>query len=172
MREALRGPGVAGGGAPRCAGADAAALPAAEAAELRERLRGDGHVNPFVQPGNLTRVLAVASGKGGVGKSSVTANLAASLQARGLSVGILDADVTGPSIPKTFGINAPLTADADGVVPASTASGIKIMSTNLMLPKDDIPVAWRGPVVSGIIKQFWGEVSWGDIDYLFVDMPP
>ena len=94
---------------------------------------------------NIKHVIGVVSGKGGVGKSLVTSLLASEMQKRGCSVGILDADVTGPSIPKTFGINAPLTADADGVVPAFTASGIKIMSTNLMLPKEDVPVAWRGP---------------------------
>ena len=121
---------------------------------------------------NVKHVIGVVSGKGGVGKSLVTSLLASEMQKRGKNVGILDADVTGPSIPKTFGITNPLTADADGIVPAQTASGIKVVSVNLMLPKDDIPVAWRGPVVSGIIKQFWGEVSWGDIDYLFVDMPP
>ena len=121
---------------------------------------------------NIKHVIGVVSGKGGVGKSLVTSLLASQMQKKGFSVGILDADVTGPSIPQTFGITNPLTADADGIVPAQTASGIKVVSVNLMLPKDDIPVAWRGPVVSGIIKQFWGEVSWGDIDYLFVDMPP
>lgn len=121
---------------------------------------------------NIKHVIGIVSGKGGVGKSLVTSLLASEMQKRGCSVGILDADVTGPSIPKTFGINAPLTADADGVVPASTASGIKIMSTNLMLPKEDVPVAWRGPVVSNAIKQFYSETNWGDIDYLFVDMPP
>ena len=87
-------------------------------------------------------------------------------------MGILDADVTGPSIPKTFGITNPLTADADGILPGQTQSGIKVMSTNLMLPKDDIPVAWRGPVVSNAIRQFYSETNWGEIDYLFVDMPP
>lgn len=121
---------------------------------------------------NIKHVIGVVSGKGGVGKSLITSLLASEMQKRGFKVGILDADVTGPSIPKTFGITNPLTADADGIMPAYTDSGIKVMSVNLMLPKDDIPVAWRGPVVSGIIKQFWGETSWGDIDYLFVDMPP
>lgn len=121
---------------------------------------------------NIKHVIGVVSGKGGVGKSLVTSLLASEMQKRGFKVGILDADVTGPSIPKAFGITNPLTADADGILPAYAQSGIKVVSVNLMLPKDDIPVAWRGPVVSGIIKQFWSEVSWGDIDYLFVDMPP
>ena len=121
---------------------------------------------------NIKHVIGVVSGKGGVGKSLVTSLLASEMQKRGKNVGILDADVTGPSIPKTFGITNPLTADADGILPGQTQSGIKVMSTNLMLPKDDIPVAWRGPVVTGAIKQFWQEVNWGDVDYMFVDMPP
>lgn len=120
----------------------------------------------------VKHVIAVLSGKGGVGKSLVTSLLASEMQKRGKNVGILDADVTGPSIPKTFGITNPLTADADGILPGQTQSGIKVMSTNLMLPKDDIPVAWRGPVVSNAIRQFYSETNWGEIDYLFVDMPP
>lgn len=120
----------------------------------------------------IKNVIGVVSGKGGVGKSLVTSLLASEMHKRGFKVGILDADVTGPSIPKTFGITTPLAADRDGMLPASTQSGIKVISVNLMLPEDDIPVAWRGPVVSGIIKQFWGETSWGDLDYMFVDMPP
>ena len=121
---------------------------------------------------NVKHVIGVVSGKGGVGKSLVTSLLASQMQKRGYRVGILDADVTGPSIPKTFGITNPLSADKDGILPAATQSNIKVISTNLMLPKDDIPVAWRGPVVSNAIRQFWSEVSWGDIDYMFVDMPP
>ena len=91
---------------------------------------------------------------------------------RCLQVGILDADITGPSIPKTFGVSNRVSADADGINPALSNSGIKIMSINLMLPQDDIPVAWRGPVITGILKQFWEETNWEDLDYLFVDMPP
>ena len=121
---------------------------------------------------SIKHVIGVVSGKGGVGKSLVTSLLASEMQKRGKKVAILDADVTGPSIPKTFGITNPLTADADGILPAQTQSGIKVMSTNLMLPKDDIPVAWRGPVVSNAIKQFYSETNWGEIDYMFVDMPP
>lgn len=121
---------------------------------------------------NIKHVIAVVSGKGGVGKSLVTSLLASQMQKRGFKVGILDADVTGPSIPKTFGITGHVVADIDGIFPAQTESGIKVMSVNLLLPSEDAPVAWRGPVVSGIIGQFWGETHWGDIDYLFVDMPP
>lgn len=121
---------------------------------------------------NVKHVIGVVSGKGGVGKSLVTSLLASAMHKKGFSVGILDADVTGPSIPKTFGIKGHLTADADGINPALTDSGIKVMSVNLMLPQDDLPVAWRGPVVSGILTQFWNETNWEDVDYLFVDMPP
>ena len=117
-------------------------------------------------------VIGVVSGKGGVGKSLVTSLLASEMQKKGFKVAILDADVTGPSIPKTFGVDAKIAVDMYGVIPCKTASGIKIISTNLMLPEDDQFVAWRGPVVAGVIQQFWNETSWGDIDVLFVDMPP
>lgn len=120
----------------------------------------------------IKHVIGVVSGKGGVGKSLVTSLLAAQMHKRGFQVGILDADLTGPSIPKAFGITDPLAADRDGMVPIASKSGIKVISTNLMLPEEDVPVAWRGPVVSNVIKQFFSETSWGEIDYMFVDMPP
>ena len=121
---------------------------------------------------NVKHVIGVVSGKGGVGKSLVTSLLASEMNKRGHKVAILDADTTGPSIPKSFGVDSRLTADADGINPAKSASGIEVMSVNLMLPEGDMPVAWRGPVVTGAIKQFWQEVNWGDVDYMFVDMPP
>ena len=121
---------------------------------------------------NVKHIIGVVSGKGGVGKSLVTSLLAAEMCRRGFSVGILDADITGPSIPKTFGLRGRLTADEDGINPALTESGIKVMSLNLMLPQDDMPVAWRGPVITGILNQFWNETNWEDVDYMFVDMPP
>ncbi len=120
----------------------------------------------------IKNVIGVVSGKGGVGKSLVTSLLASEMQKRGFKVAILDADITGPSIPKSFGVDTRLTADADGINPAVTASGIEIMSVNLMLRREDEFVAWRGPVVSNAIKQFWQETNWGEIDYMFVDMPP
>ena len=120
----------------------------------------------------VKHVIGVVSGKGGVGKSLVTSLLASEAQKRGKKVAILDADVTGPSIPKAFGVTNPLTADKDGILPCQTQTGIKMVSTNLMLPEEDMPVAWRGPVVSGTVKQFFNEVNWGEIDYMFVDMPP
>lgn len=125
--------------------------------------------NPAARVG---KVFGVVSGKGGVGKSLVTSLLASEMNKRGHKVAILDADITGPSIPKSFGVDSRLTADADGINPAKSASGIEVMSVNLMLPEGDMPVAWRGPVVTGAIKQFWQEVNWGDVDYMFVDMPP
>ena len=121
---------------------------------------------------NIKHIIGIVSGKGGVGKSLVTSLLAAELNRKGYKVGILDADLTGPSIPKTFGVKGRLTADADGINPATTESGIKVMSVNLMLPQDDMPVAWRGPVITGILNQFKDETNWEDIDYLLVDMPP
>ena len=121
---------------------------------------------------NIKHIIGVVSGKGGVGKSLVTSLLAKELNRKGYKVGILDADVTGPSIPKTFGIKGHLTADADGINPAVSDSGIKIMSVNLMLPQDDMPVAWRGPIITGIVNQFKNETNWEDIDFLLLDMPP
>lgn len=121
---------------------------------------------------NIKHVIGVVSGKGGVGKSLVTSLLASTMQKRGYKVAIMDADITGPSIPRTFGVGDHVRADQDGIIPCETESGIKMMSTNLMLPEDDMPVAWRGPVITGIIHQFWGETNWGDIDIMFVDMPP
>lgn len=137
--------------------------------------RTEGEGSKYLQPNSRTtihHVIGVVSGKGGVGKSLVTSLLASEARKRGKKVAILDADLTGPSIPKTFGVSGHLTADKDGVLPAETESGIKLISTNLMLPQDDMPVAWRGPVVTGVIHQFFQEVNWGEIDYMFVDMPP
>ncbi len=121
---------------------------------------------------SIKHVIGVVSGKGGVGKSLVTSLLACEMHRRGYAVGILDADVTGPSIPKAFGIHNPLAADENGILPAQSTSGIKTISTNLLLPEEDMPVAWRGPVVSNTVRQFFNEVNWGELDYLFVDMPP
>ncbi|WP_165045586.1 Mrp/NBP35 family ATP-binding protein [Adlercreutzia sp. ZJ138] len=132
-----------------------------------------GPIVAQTRPGTtIKHVIGIVSGKGGVGKSLVTSLVAAELRRRGYSVGILDADVTGPSIPRTFGVTDRLRATVAGLLPSETASGIGIVSTNLMLPEDDAPVAWRGPVVSNCIKQFYEETCWGELDYLLVDMPP
>lgn len=121
----------------------------------------------------INRIIAVVSGKGGVGKSTVAGMIACALQRRGKRVGIMDADVTGPSIPKAFGIAGRLYADADeNIIPPTSASGIPVVSTNLMLDDPSQAVAWRGPVVSGVLKQFFGQTNWGELDYLVVDMPP
>lgn len=121
---------------------------------------------------NIKHIIGVVSGKGGVGKSFVTSLLAIEMHRKGYKVGILDADITGPSIPKAFGITGKPTGDENGLNPSLSTEGIKVISTNLLLPEGDTPVAWRGPVISGILTQFYTEVNWGDIDYLFVDMPP
>ncbi|MDD5806731.1 MAG: P-loop NTPase [Eggerthellales bacterium] len=120
----------------------------------------------------VKKIIGVVSGKGGVGKTLTTCLLASELRKAGYSVGIMDADLTGPSIPKAFGVKGPLRADETGINPAVSASGIKIMSTNLMLPREDMPVAWRGPVMTGLLEQFFNETNWGELDYLLIDMPP
>jgi Mrp family chromosome partitioning ATPase len=124
------------------------------------------------QLNHIKRVIAVMSGKGGVGKSSVTALLAVALRRQGNRVGILDADITGPSIPKMFGLNGQPISSAAGILPVETVTGIRVMSINLLLPEEDDAVIWRGPLVSGAIRQFWGDVFWGDLDVLLVDLPP
>lgn len=120
----------------------------------------------------IRKVVAVSSGKGGVGKSSVTAMLAVLMARRGYKVGILDADITGPSIPKAFGLTVKAKGSELGILPAETHMGIKVMSINLLLERDDQPVVWRGPVLAGAVTQFWTDVVWGELDYLFIDMPP
>ncbi len=121
---------------------------------------------------NIKKVIAVVSGKGGVGKSLVTSLLAVTMKRRGFNTAVLDADITGPSIPKTFGIHERATGSDAGIFPVETKTGINIMSVNLLLENDTDPVVWRGPVIAGTVKQFWTDVVWGDVDYMFVDMPP
>lgn len=120
----------------------------------------------------IGKVIGVVSGKGGVGKSFVTASLANMMAKRGFRVGILDADITGPSIPKMYGIKGTAVADDNGIYPMLAANDIKVMSVNLLLPTEETPVIWRGPVIANMVKQFWTDVIWGELDYLFVDMPP
>lgn len=121
----------------------------------------------------VNKVVAVMSGKGGVGKSSISAILAATLARRGLKVGILDADITGPSIPKLFGLaSGGLRGSEQGILPAVADQGIKIISTNLLVPNENAAVIWRGPMISGTIKQFWTDVLWGTLDVLLIDLPP
>ncbi len=118
------------------------------------------------------KVIAVVSGKGGVGKSTVTSMLAVAMARKGKRVGVLDADITGPSAPTAFGVTACQGANEDGLYPALSRSGIQVMSINLLLDNPTDPVIWRGPVIAGAVKQFWTDVIWEDVDYLFVDMPP
>lgn len=122
--------------------------------------------------GQVGKVLAVMSGKGGVGKSSVAALLASSLRRRGLKVGVLDADITGPSIPMMFGAHHRPEQSGEGLLPVESRTGVKLMSINLLLPDRDQPVVWRGPLISRAIEQFWQDIIWGDLDYLIVDLPP
>lgn len=120
----------------------------------------------------IGKVIGVVSGKGGVGKTMVSSLLAVSMQRCGKNVGILDADITGPSVPKAFGIHQKADACEFGIIPAKSKLGIDVMSVNLLLENESDPVVWRGPVIAGVVKQFWTDVIWKDVDYLFVDMPP
>ncbi|MBR5410239.1 MAG: Mrp/NBP35 family ATP-binding protein [Clostridia bacterium] len=130
----------------------------------------------FREPQNamsdIKNVIAVVSGKGGVGKSLVTSLLAVYARREGFETAVIDADITGPSIPKAFGIRAKAEGNDLGIMPAFTATGIKLMSLNLLLEDEGAPVVWRGPVIAGAVKQFWTDVVWNDVDYMFVDMPP
>ena len=121
---------------------------------------------------SVRRVIAVVSGKGGVGKSLVTSLLAVNARRQNLKVGILDADITGPSIPTAFGLTEKATGNEMGIFPAFTKTGIRAMSLNLLLEDDSDPVVWRGPIIAGTVKQFWTDVVWGNLDILFIDMPP
>ena len=120
----------------------------------------------------VRKVVGVVSGKGGVGKSLVSGELAVMLRRMGLRVGILDADITGPSIPTMFGVQEKAFGDGERIFPAETETGIKLISINLMLENDDAPVVWRGPVIAGAVKQFWEDVDWGELDVMVIDMPP
>lgn len=120
----------------------------------------------------IGKVIAVVSGKGGVGKSLVTSLLASEMQRRGHSAAVLDADVTGPSIPQMFGVHEKARGGEDFILPAVSAGGVKMMSMNILLQNETDPVVWRGPIIANAVEQFWTEVVWGDVDYMFVDMPP
>ena len=151
------------------------AMTEAEKARLRETLQSSQRQQSNFPAGTLNRiktVIAVMSGKGGVGKSTVAAMLAVGLRRKGLRVGVLDSDITGPSIPKLFGVSEAPTTSPLGIMPPQTSGGIKIMSINLMLQNQDDAVIWRGPMIAGAINQFWSDVFWGDLDALVVDMPP
>ena len=131
----------------------------------------DFHENPH-QLSQIIKVIGVVSGKGGVGNSIVTSLLAVAMNKLGYRTAVMDADVTGPSIPKAFGLTEKATGDEMGLYPVATKSGIEVMSVNLLLENETDPVVWRGPVIGGTVKQFWTDVIWTDIDYMFIDMPP
>ena len=129
-------------------------------------------IAPLAEGASVKHVYAVVSGKGGVGKSLVTSLLGAQTQLRGYNTAILDADVTGPSIPQSFGVHGHAQGCDGGILPAVSKSGLQMMSVNLLLENESDPVVWRGPVIAGAVKQFWSEVLWDDVDYMYVDMPP
>lgn len=132
----------------------------------------ESFLEPTNQFNSIKKVIGVVSGKGGVGKSLVTSLLTVLMNRKGYSTGILDADITGPSIPKMFGINRRAHSNELGILPERTANDIAVMSINLLLEQADQPVIWRGPILAGAVKQFWTDVLWGDLDFLFIDMPP
>lgn len=138
----------------------------------RKAVLGEPQAGSAAQYNHIQRVIAVMSGKGGVGKSLVTSILAVALAQSGYRVGLLDADITGPSIPKLFGLHGPLEAGPLGVFPLTSQAGVKVMSINLLMLEEDKPVVWRGPLIGKAITQLWGDVMWGDLDYLLVDLPP
>lgn len=144
--------------------------------DCKENCSSKADPKSFLRPMNkyskINKVIGVVSGKGGVGKSLVTCLLASKCAKAGLKVGVLDADITGPSVPKSFGVNGRALQDEECLLPNVTEDGIKVMSINLLLENEDSPVIWRGPVISGVVEQFWTDVRWGELDYLFVDMPP
>ncbi len=130
-------------------------------------------LEPQNKASNVKRVIGVVSGKGGVGKSLVTSMLAVTMQRRGYKTAILDADITGPSIPKSFGLKCGSVEGSDlGMFPPRSKTGIEVMSVNLLMDEETKPVVWRGPVIAGVVKQFWTDVVWGEVDFMFVDMPP
>ena len=129
-------------------------------------------IAPLAEGASVKHVYAVVSGKGGVGKSLVTSLLAAQTQLRGYQTAVLDADITGPSIPQSFGVHGHAQGCDGGILPAVSKAGVQMMSVNLLLENESDPVVWRGPVIAGAVKQFWGEVLWEDVDFMYVDMPP
>ena len=141
-------------------------------ADCASRNKPENLLEPQNAQSNVKKVIAVVSGKGGVGKSLVTSLLAVLTKRNGAETAILDADITGPSIPKMFGVHDKAMGTEEGILPAETRTGIKMMSVNLLLENDTDPVIWRGALIAGTVKQFWTDVLWGDVDYMYVDMPP
>ena len=140
--------------------------------ERTENQKSPFEIKPLREGCRVGKVYGVVSGKGGVGKSMVTSQLAVTMRRRGYNVAVLDADVTGPSIPKAFGVHTRADGIGDAILPVCSRTGIQMMSVNLLLEHETDPVIWRGPVIGGVVQQFWGDVLWNDVDYMFVDMPP
>ena len=141
-------------------------------ASCGERTEPQNFLKPANANSHIKKVIAVVSGKGGVGKSAVTCTLATAMSGLGKKVGVLDADITGPSVPQAFNIHQRALGSEEGILPAVTQGGVKLMSLNLLIEHETDPVVWRGPVIAGAVEQFWTDVVWGELDYLFVDMPP
>jgi len=141
-------------------------------ANCGERTQPQSFLKPANEYSRIGKVIAVVSGKGGVGKSTVTCTLAAAMASLGKNVGVLDADITGPSVPKAFGVHTHAEGCEQGILPCFSQGGIALMSLNLLTENETDPVVWRGPVIAGTVQQFWTDVVWGELDYLFVDMPP
>ena len=144
-----------------------------DCANCSEKCSKESLLAPQNQASNVKHVIGVVSGKGGVGKSLITSLLAVTMQRRGYKTAIFDADITGPSIPKSFGLKCGSVEGSDlGMFPPKTKTGIEVMSVNLLMDEESKPVVWRGPVIAGVVKQFWTDVVWGEVDFMFVDMPP
>ncbi|MBE6644435.1 MAG: Mrp/NBP35 family ATP-binding protein [Ruminococcaceae bacterium] len=142
-------------------------------ATCSQKCSNESLIEPQNEASSVKKVIGIVSGKGGVGKSLVTSMLAVAMKRRGFKTAILDADITGPSIPKSFGLkNGTVTGNELGMFPVLTKTGIEVMSVNLLMEEETKPVVWRGPVIAGTVKQFWNGVVWNDVDYMFVDMPP
>ncbi len=138
-----------------------------------EKCSKESLLAPMNKASKVKKIIGIVSGKGGVGKSLVTSMMAVEMQRRGYKTAILDADITGPSIPKSFGLKCGSVEGSDlGMFPPRSKTGVEIMSVNLLMDEETKPVVWRGPVIAGVVKQFWSEVVWGDVDFMFVDMPP
>lgn len=140
--------------------------------ECAERKSPQSFIEKLGEGSSVKKVIGIVSGKGGVGKSLVTGLMASAFAKKGLHTAVLDADITGPSIPKMFGITERATGTDKGLIPVRSKGGVDVMSINLLLENPSDPVIWRGPVIAGVVKQFWNEVIWNDVDYMFVDMPP
>lgn len=140
--------------------------------ETNEKMNKQDFIVKTNELNSIKKVIGIVSGKGGVGKSIVTSLIASIINKKSFNVGILDADITGPSIPKAFGIKGMIQSNELGMFPATSRNGIKIVSTNLLLQNESDPIIWRGPLIANLVKQFWSDVIWGNIDYLFIDMPP